>query len=369
MKELELQQYLQKYYPKENENCEWKQFSVLKNSFKGHEGDDVISYVSALSNMNGGHLVMGVKDGTLDIIGIDNYNYDESKIRLRLKDNCANLPTEGLFLDEFRTDDTNKLVWVLTIPKHDFRQPVYAHSKAWMRLDDSLIEMTDSRKNAILSETRPVDDWSAMIIPNATIDDLDPKAIQLAREKFIQLHPSREREIQGWDDITFLNKAKITKGGKITNASVILLGKEEKEYLLSPYLCKIRWSKKTGKIENDSFEVFSIPMLLAIEKVAAKITNEKYTYTIQGSMFPETMDTYDVFTLREPLNNAIAHQDYSMQARIEVVEYVNERLLFRNHGQFIPESIEEVVMKDFPESRYRNPFLVEAMRNIKMVET
>ena len=86
-------------------------------------------------------------------------------------------------------------------------------------------------------------------------------------------------------------------------------------------------------------------------------------------MFPDTMNRYDVFTLREPLNNAIAHQDYSKMARIEIIEEEDEKLSFRNHGQFIPSSIEDVVNKDFPESFYRNPFLVEAMRNVNMVET
>jgi ATP-dependent DNA helicase RecG len=78
------------------------------------------------------------------------------------------------------------------------------------------------------------------------------------------------------------------------------------------------------------------------------------------------MRRYDVFTIREPLNNAIAHQDYGKHARIEIVEYEDEKLMFRNHGVFLPGSVEDVVENDFPESKYRNPFLVEAMRNVKM---
>ena len=46
-------------------------------------------------------------------------------------------------------------------------------------------------------------------------------------------------------------------------------------------------------------------------------------------MFPDTLLRYDVFTIREPLCNAIAHQDYSLSARIEVVEYEDERLRLR----------------------------------------
>ena len=64
MTEFELQQYLLRKYPQENARCEWKEFKNLKNSFCGDEKDDVISYVSAIANMEGGHLVIGVKDKT-----------------------------------------------------------------------------------------------------------------------------------------------------------------------------------------------------------------------------------------------------------------------------------------------------------------
>ncbi len=54
MTELELQQYLLREYPQENARCEWKEFKNLKNSFCGDEKYDVISYVSAIANMEGG---------------------------------------------------------------------------------------------------------------------------------------------------------------------------------------------------------------------------------------------------------------------------------------------------------------------------
>ena len=152
MTEQELQQYLLSKYPKENEECEWKEFKNMKNDFNGKEKDDVISYVSALSNMEGGHLVIGVVDNTLEIVGTNTYNYDRQKAKLRMTDLCANLPSEGLLVEEFITDDSHKTVWVIHIPKHMKRRPVYAHSKAWQRLDDSLVELTDSRLNVILDE-------------------------------------------------------------------------------------------------------------------------------------------------------------------------------------------------------------------------
>lgn len=174
MQESEIQQYLLRNYPQENAHCEWKEFKNLKNSFCGDEKDDVISYVSAIANMEGGHLVIGVHDKTLDIVGTDTYNYDRQKAILRLTERCVNLSTEGLDIDEFVTDDTNRKVWVIHIPKHLPKRPVFAHNKAWQRIEDSLVEMTAERMSAILDE--PIfseTDWSAQIVADAMIEDLD----------------------------------------------------------------------------------------------------------------------------------------------------------------------------------------------------
>lgn len=376
MKEKELQEYLLLTYPQENEKCEWKEFRNLKNMFAGNEGHDVISYVSAISNMNGGDLVIGVEDKSLNIVGTDyttlSFNGQpatkESAV-FKLIEHCTNLSSEDLSIKEYITDDTIKKVWIIHIPKHFPRQPVYAHKKAWQRIKDSLVPMTKERMDAILSEPIAGKDWSAEIIPHATLQDLDPIAIHIAREKYKELYPNRADEVNTWDDMTFLNKAHITRQSKITNTAIILLGREESSHFISPAVCQIRWQLKDGSDENKDFRILSIPMILAVEEFQHLVRNVNYTFTVSGNMFPETMMRYDVFTLREPLCNCIAHQDYNKKTRIEVIEHEDDSLVFRNYGQFLPSSVEEVVEHNFPESEYRNPFLVEAMRNIKMVET
>ena len=371
MKERELHEFLLKYYPEENAKCEWKEFANLKHQFNGKPKDDVISYVSAIANMEGGHLVLGVKDKTLEIVGIQNFeNYTRQNATFRLTENCTNLPTEGLQILEYTTDDTQLTVWVICIPKHQPRCPVYAHKRAWQRIEDSLVEMKPSRLDAILSECLTEDDWSAGIIADATINDLDPVAIRKAREKFVELFPQKEAEVAEWDDAKFLNKTGFTVKGKITRTAIIILGRKEAEYYLSPSVCKIRYRrKKEVGGEDVDFEIFNIPMILAVEELANKISNTQYVYTIEGSLFPQDMKRYDVFTLREPLNNAIAHQDYSKSSMIDVIEYQDEKLVFLNKGQFIPKSVEDVVTEDIPESFYRNRHLAESMRNVKMVDT
>ena len=171
MLELELQQYFLREYPQENARCEWKEFKNLKNSFCGDEKDDVISYVSAIANMEGGHLVIGVKDKTLEIVGTDisrlTFNGQPANTQsatFKLTEQCTYLSSEGLSIEEFITDDTNKRVWIIHIPKHLPRRPVLAHKKAWQRIEDSLVELTQERMAVILEEPLMADERSQVEI-------------------------------------------------------------------------------------------------------------------------------------------------------------------------------------------------------------
>lgn len=369
MTEKELQNYLIYNFPIENEKCEWKEFKSLKNSIAGKEGDDIVSYISAIANMQGGHLIIGVKDETLEIIGIQDFaGYSINDIRYRINGNCTNLDVENFSVEEFKTSDTNKTIWIFKIPKHLFRLPVYAHKKTWQRIDDNLVAMTKSRLDAILTEIKINEDWSKEIIDEASIDDLDTEAIKKAKIEFIKRNPKYSDEIGKWSDVDFLNKAKITIKGKITRTALILLGKEESEHYLNSTV-KIRWNLKSLDNQDKDYEIFSIPFLLNIDEVYKKIRNLKYRYLREGTLFPDEVLRYEPFIIRESLNNAIAHQDYTKGARINVVEFEDDHLVFSNYGSFLPKSVEEVVLNDTPEEVYRNPFLVEAMKNLDMIET
>jgi len=369
MTEKELHNYLKTNYPLENEKCEWKEFKSLKSAVSGRAADDVISYVSAIANMQGGNLVIGIQDQTHVIVGIQEFaDYSIDNIKYRIIGNCPNLNADLFRVQEFITSDTNKKVWIFHIPKHQFRLPVYAHKKTWQRIDDNLVEMTKARLDAILTQVQVNEDWSKVIIDEATIEDLDEEALRKARIEFKKRNPKYSNDVDNWNDVDFLNKSKLTIKGKITRAALILLGKEESEHYLDSSV-KIRWNLKTLDNQDKDFEIFSIPVLLSIDEVFKKIRNLKYRYLRDGTLFPDEVLRYEPYTIRESLNNAIAHQDYSKGARINVVEFEDDHLVFSNYGSFLPKSVEDVVLNDTPEEVYRNPFLVEAMKNLDMIET
>ena len=366
----ELEKYIKSKYPKENNSCEHKEFKNLKSSISGRKAEDVISYVSAISNMDGGVLILGIVDKTLDIVGIEDiHDYTAENLPFRLNGNCTNLSSEGLFVEEFITDDTNQRVWIIHIPKHLPRKPVYAHKIAWQRSGDSLIELTPQREAVILSESLSIEtDWSAKICENATFEDLSIEAINFAKMEYKTKHPKLAMEVDSWTNEQFLAKAKLLKSGQITNSCMLLLGKDESAYLLKDINPQITWILKDNDNIELSYEHFGIPFLLSAKAVHDKIRNFKYRFMSDSKLFPEEMDKYDNWVLYEALHNAIAHQDYELRGRINVVEFP-DKIVISNVGSFLAGDIEDIIQRDAPLENYRNDFLCKAMVEINMIDT
>ncbi len=212
------------------------------------------------------------------------------------------------------------------------------------------------------------EDWSAGICEGATIHDLDDRAIMRARENFIRKHPMLAQEVGQWDDSTFLKKAKVCISRGITRAAIILLGKNEAEHFLSPAIAKITWLLRNDQQIEKDYAHFGPPLLMAVELLFSRIRNLTYRHLPSGRLFPIELSQYDVWVIRESLHNCIAHQDYLLGGRINVVEEPHS-LLFTNLGDFLPGSVDEVIRRDAPPEFYRNRFLAEAMVNLNMIDT
>ena len=245
--------------------------------------------------------------------------------------------------------------------------PIAWEGHYYGRDGESLSALNIQEIEQIRSQVKRID-WSAHICEGATIDDLMPTAIVKARNEYKKKHSHLISEVTKWDDITFLNKAKVTIQGKITRTAIILLGKPESEHFISPGIARITWVlKNADNIEKD-YEHFGPPSILNVDAVLGKIRNLKYRYLPNNTLFPMEITQYEPYVIREALHNCIAHQDYELRSRIIIVEHPDE-LIFTNAGSFIPGSVESVIEQDAPQKYYRNQFLTTAMVNLNMIDT
>lgn len=351
--------------PAENEVME------LKEAKNGYDFTKLGKYFSALSNeanlkrRSAAWLVFGVKD---------NHQVVGSSFRLSrkdldsLKEEIANKTTNRItFVEIHEVQHAQGRVVMFEIPAAPKGLPIAFDGHYYGRDGEALSPLNLEEIERIRAQAT-AEDWSAALVPDAGLDDLDAEALQVARKNFRNKFPDKAGEVDGWDDATFLNKAKLTIKGKVTRTALLLLGKEEAEHFLSPAEAKIRWLLKDAQGNDRDYALFGMPLLLAVDKVYAKIRNLKYRYLREGTLFPDETDQYEPYALREALNNCIAHQDYALAGRINVIEK-EDSLTFTNLGSFVPGDVQRVVMEDAPEEHYRNRFLATAMFNLKMVDT
>jgi ATP-dependent DNA helicase RecG len=344
---------------------EWLEFKGAKDDYNF---DNVGFYFSALCNearlheKPDGWLVFGV-DKKHKVTGT---NWQSSRGKLEeLKQSISRHTTLNLtFRQIHEVHHPDGRVLMFEIPPAPHGCPIAWRGHYWGRNGESLAALTLTE----LDSLRNAPDWSAAVIEDASTSDLDQKAIATARMAFKGKNPNLASDVDTWSIATFLNKAKLTRNDKITRASILLLGTSEASHWLSPADARMTWMLRDQNNPHVDHAHFGPPYILNTTALYARIRNVKYHLMPSGSLFPYEITKYDDWVIRELLHNCIAHQDYALGGRINVIERP-DAITFENLGEFIPSSVDEVLSENFAPTRFRNPFLVNAMVGINMIET
>ncbi|HTO14439.1 MAG TPA: RNA-binding domain-containing protein [Gelidibacter sp.] len=343
------------------------EFKEAKSQFDKNKLGQYFSALSNEANLLGqkvAYLLLGINNDK-NIVGT---NITEKQLN-EYKQEIANNTSPNINFIKVRSVSTVKgNVLIFEIPAAPQGMPIAWKGHYYARNGESLTALNIEKVERIRNQISATD-WSAKTIEEATIADLSVEAIKEARTQYQKKNTHLTEEINNWDDVIFLNKAKLTINNKITRTAILLLGKPESEHFISPGTAKISWIlKDKDNIEKD-YEHFSCPLLLSADKARAKIRNLNYRYLQEGTLFPQEVPQFDPYIIREALNNCIAHQDYTLGGKINIVEREDGVLTFSNSGSFIPQNIERVIQADAPENQYRNPFLANAMVNLNMIDT
>ena len=351
-----------------NSENECVEFKKAENNY---DVDNLGKYFSALGNEANlknkqySWIVFGVDNKTHKLTNTNFYkNGNFNKLKKQISDNT----TDNIgFIEIYELMKDSKRVIMFQVPAAS-GTPINWKGFPYGRSGESLIPLSPNKVEQIKSTANY--DWSRQVIENATIENLDKNAIQVARNQFKVKYKDKSisNEIDDLSDIDFLNKAKLTLDNKITMACMLLLGKNDDDFLMNGYIPRMTW-KLYDEFNVIDYEHFGIPFIINVEKLKGKIRNLRYRYMINdNTLFPNEVDQYDNYILRELINNCIVHQDYKLHGSINVTEF-KDKLIITNEGNFIPETIENVLKDGFSSPYYRNQFLANAMVNLNMIDT
>jgi ATP-dependent DNA helicase RecG len=305
---------------KEGENYqfkEWKNKDDLKEAVK---------ICCALANCGGGKLILGVTDKRpRKIVGSTAFPQPErtrsdlmSKLRIRVDFNIYN--------------HENKRVLVFDVASRSIGLPVQTDGGAWCYQGDSLVLMPEEIRRTIYAESGH--DFSGEICNGLTLNNLDPNAIEIFRDKWTEY--SGNKRIATLSAEQLLRDAEVVSDKGVTYAALILFGKHEPllEYLpTAEVVFEYRPTEASGPANQR--EDFRTGFFNYYDRIweLVNLRNDKQHYQKKFAMLP--VDTFNEVVVREALLNAVSHRDYQIKGSIFVRQY-SRKLVIESPGGFLP---------------------------------
>ncbi|AEF85606.1 putative transcriptional regulator [Treponema primitia ZAS-2] len=333
----------------ENEHIEFKE---AKSSYSF---DKLVDYTIALANERGGKFILGVSDKKPRTI-VGTRAFDElNKIKIHLMD-MTKLHIE---IEEIATPQGRVLIF--NIPSRPIGMPLHRNGRYLMRSGESLTSMPADMLRRIFDEAGP--DFTAEICSKAALSDLDEKAIEDFRNRWIK--KSGNKSIATLTVKQLLSDAELLIDGKLTYGALILFGtfRALGRYLSqSEVVFEYRANDASGPAEfrkeyRQGFFSFYDELWQTID---LRNTNQHF----QDGLFIWDIKTFNESAIRETILNAVSHRDYRMNGSVFVRQYP-ERIEITSPGGLLPGiTFENILWAQAP----RNRRLAETFAKCGLVE-
>lgn len=320
----------------------------------------ILGYVTALCNEKGGYLVIGMHDDyPHKVIGT---KQSENAIGQLESDIYRDL---GIRPDVYELYDENNLrVLVIQVPPRPAGKVFKFEDVPLMRVGEELKPMDDKTYISIIQEQEP--DFSEEICEKVQIEDLDEEAIAILKDKYArkQKNPS----FRSSPNTQALKDLGLIKDGKITNAAVLLVGKEDVINRTFPQAkVMFEYRNTETQINFDKRIIFGKPFYKLIDELWNAINLRNGFVSVREGAYIglSTISYFNEDVIREIINNAFAHRDYRKSSEI-VVKMYPTRLDVINAGGF-PQGVTLENLLTVP-STPRNRLLADVLSKTGLVE-
>lgn len=318
----------------------------------------ILGYVTALCNEMGGDLVIGMHD-----------KYPHQVVGTKQSENAIGDLISDIYRDTgIRTDvyelfEDEKRVLVINVPSRPKGMVFKFEDVALMRVGEELKPMSESVYLSIIQEREP--DFSEQFCEGATINDLDENAIRILKEKYSK--KQNNTSFYSLSDYQALSDLHLISDSKVTNAAVILVGK--KEFLNSHFpQAKVSLEYRTNEsnIHFDARDYFDQSYFLMVDALWNAINVRNGSIPVRNGIYKDyDIPLFNEDVIREAINNAIAHRDYSIQSEIVIKQYPT-KMIFTNAGGF-PHGVTLENILHVP-STPRNRLLADILSKTGLVE-
>jgi ATP-dependent DNA helicase RecG len=375
-------------FPDESEKLEYKssiRFNLLTRQTDPRMTHACLKTIAAFLNTEGGTLVIGVDDAKT-VVGtrLDRFQSDD-QYQLYVHDQIQNAlgqTADSRVKTSIKVFDGQDICVVECKKSHEPVYLTYSKTNAveefYFRSGPASIRMRTGQVHGYITDhfgsstrlapTLSADmsgptDFTAEICEAAGIEELDPNAIGLFREKWSQ--KADNQHLAGADDESILADAGLIEDGRATYAGLILLGRREVIDKHLPHAEVVyEWRAAEVDIRHLQRVEHRDAFLLFVERLWELIDARNDIQQYQEGVYRKDIKTFNEQVVREGLLNAVAHRDYRTAGSI-MVRQTPRRLEIVSPGGFPPGvTAENICGRQVP----RNRRLTEAMAKCNLVE-
>jgi ATP-dependent DNA helicase RecG len=333
----------------------------------------ILESICAFMNTNGGILILGIKDNnknkTYELTGYqENAENMIKAFGTQFTDKDGRQIDLSEYIVDYKIRDfSEKKICIVYIDKlpHD-QKYAFFNRKAYKRIltgDHEIDESAIARHEEFKAEIRNARELT--IEKEATLADIDlgklSDYIYLLNREVMTESPKNDIESAK----SFLARKKFIIGEQVTTLGLLVCGKNVKDFL--------GWRSQVDGFVDIPFEVAQdkkqlidnvIPLMERSLAYILKNIQVGVTVNKSGSSKPE----YPERLLRETINNAIAHRDYSIDKYININIKPDAYIEIRNPGSFKKQLLIEVIDHEIPirriipDSKPRNPKLADVLK-------
>jgi ATP-dependent DNA helicase RecG len=215
--------------------------------------------------------------------------------------------------------------------------------------------------------TRGALDHTALIVPDAGWEDLDPIEVERLR-RTISKNPGRaDASLLALSDVEIVKALGLAEGRerieRIRVAGLLVLGREEALRRLVP-THEVAFQVLSGtRIAVNEF--FRWPLLRVVEEVAARFDARNEEEEIEVGHVRAGIPKYSPAGFREALHNALVHRDYTRQGAVHV-QWRDGEIEISSPGGFPDDVYLDNLLVTAPCPR--NPVLADAFKRMGLVE-
>jgi ATP-dependent DNA helicase RecG len=310
--------------------------------FKEKWTDDILKTICAFANTSGGELIIGISDKG-EIIGVKDIEKLIRDLPNKIRDKLKITPSISVEEKEGKE--------ILHIKIFPSSIPVSYEGKFYIRSGSTTQELKDTELAYFLLK-KMGKTWDSLS-SGFDISEIDFSTIEM----FKNLAKNRIPSIKEFDSVEkiFLNLKLFDENKKITNAGILLFGKEPQKKFISATVRVGRFKNSTHIVDTVVIEGNLFKQVEEVMNAIKKHLNVRFE--IKGVVRQDVWD-YPLEALREAVINALIHRDYLSTAEIQIKIY-DDRIWIWNPGKLPPQIKLEELKKEHS-SYPRNPLIANA---------